>query len=205
MPALSESEIAARLTPLPLLRWESSAPGRHAAVLLPLILENDAWKLLFIVRSETVAEHRGQVAFPGGARDPQDRFPADTALRETCEEIGLPPDAIRLLGGLDAVLTSSSYQVIPIVGSLKGAPELRLDAREVAAAFTVPLGWFICEGFPEWRDVPSRPGQAQRTALYYPEYQGRTIWGVTAGLTSNLLAALHPDAPRLLPPDHHAR
>ncbi len=99
---LSEERIRSVLHPHPVhvdpglldpgFRLPLDGRARSAAVLVPLVCQDDDWHLLFTRRTDTVQDHKGQVAFPGGAAEPGDRDRAETALREAWEEIGLPPD-----------------------------------------------------------------------------------------------------------------
>ena len=124
--------------PLPV----SQPERRHAAVLVPLLFEAGEWRLLFIRRATNDRDrHSGQVAFPGGAREPLDRNDVHTALREAHEEIGLTPGRVRVLGTLGAYVTISRYRVVPVVAVIDGTHSLVLQASEVARAFTIPLPW----------------------------------------------------------------
>src|SRR5574342_1395009 len=87
-----------------------------AAVLVPLVWQDDEWHLLFTRRTDKVESHKGQVSFPGGACDDGETTPEQTALREAEEEIGLEPNNVRVLGRLTNLITISHFRVTPGVG-----------------------------------------------------------------------------------------
>src|SRR5437868_6216009 len=90
-------------------------PLRAAAVLIPLVHWADEWHLIFTRRTDIVEHHKNQVSFPGGATDPGDLSPEDTALREAEEEIGMRRSDVRLLGRLGEMVTISNFVVTPVV------------------------------------------------------------------------------------------
>ncbi len=167
---------------------KTSKTPRCSAVLVPLIrIEND-WHLLLIKRSETVVDHKGQVAFPGGACETEDDNLEATALRETREEIGIAPQEIRILGRLRELVTVSGYCVAPIVGIIKWPFTLSLSADEVSRAFTIPLLWLAD---PENRETrkQKRLG-SDLEVIYYKPYGDEILWGATARMVKNLLEVL---------------
>ena len=109
--------------------------------------------MFFTRRSEHLADHSGQIAFPGGRAEAGNSGPLQTALREACEEIGLPPGAVHPLGILEPVDTSSGFRVWPVVGVLRLPVEPRPSSPEVAEAFWIPLDWLAAEGRWESRPV----------------------------------------------------
>jgi 8-oxo-dGTP pyrophosphatase MutT (NUDIX family) len=194
---LSESEITRRLAAAPLgpaeddfaASWMPAAP-RPAAVLIPFLRVADAWHILFTRRTEMVADHKGQVAFPGGRADPGDPSPEFTALREANEEIGLNPGDVNVLGCLKKLPTITNYCVTPVVGVIPWPYPLRLEAIEVCRAFCIPLTWLAD---PAHREIRTRtlPGTAAPLpVIYFQHYDGELLWGVSAQITVNLLTAL---------------
>jgi 8-oxo-dGTP pyrophosphatase MutT (NUDIX family) len=147
-----------------------------------------SWHVLLIRRSDTLPEHRGQVAFPGGARDPEDVDVEKTALRETFEEIGVKPDQIRILGRLDELVTNSGYILTPIVGIMSWPQPLKLEPNEVARAFIIPLSWLADPAHHEERDY-QRDGQIRRV-IFFELYDGELLWGISARIMVEFLAAL---------------
>jgi 8-oxo-dGTP pyrophosphatase MutT (NUDIX family) len=93
-----------------------------AAVLVPLIWENDEWHILYTRRTDRVESHKGQVSFPGGACDEGETTPEQTALREAEEEIGLNPQHVKVLGRLANMITISNFRVTPVVGVITKWP-----------------------------------------------------------------------------------
>ncbi|MGE5314849.1 MAG: NUDIX hydrolase, partial [Acidobacteriota bacterium] len=119
--------------------------GRQSAVLVPIIEADDgSFDLLLTKRTDRVEHHKGQISFPGGAADPQDESLTATALREAFEEIGLPEDAVRVLGVLDQVWTPSGFLITPIVGIIDSPmPLLAPSPAEVEEILIVPLEHFF--------------------------------------------------------------
>lgn len=169
----------------PAIRTEWDA--RLAAVLIPLFNEDGVWKVLFTRRTDHLDSHQGQVAFPGGAVDPQDNGPEDAALRETQEEIGIPTTEIEILGRLDSLLTVTQFQIVPIVGKIPWPTGLTINEMEVARVFSVPLDWLRDERNVEARLREFPPTGKPVKVFYFKPYDGEVIWGATARLTLNLL------------------
>jgi 8-oxo-dGTP pyrophosphatase MutT (NUDIX family) len=163
---------------------------RQAAVLAPLVWFNHQWSLLFTRRTETVNNHKGQVSFPGGAAEPEDRSPEDTALREAYEEIGLRPEDVLVYGRLASRPTVSSFLVTPVVGRVRWPVELYISPHEVGRVFTIPLDWLAD---PANREERPRTLPTGRTidVIYYQIYDDELLWGATARITLDLLKALH--------------
>jgi len=163
---------------------------RNAAVLMPLLYRDAEWHLLFIRRATSERDrHSGQVAFPGGARDPLDRDDVHTALREAHEEIGLAADRVRVLSVLEPYVTVTRYQVVPVVGVIDGHHSLKLQTSEVARAFTIPLSWLRRREHMSFR---SRDGADPAIArchpvIVYHSYDQEILWGASARMTLNLL------------------
>ncbi len=169
------------------LRW------RRAAVLIPMIWQDDGWHLLFIRRTEQVAEHKGQVAFPGGAVDPEDETPEDTALREAYEEVGLQPAHVRVLGRLSDYYTITNYLITPVVGVIPWPYPLQLSREEVSRAFTIPLAWLADPAHWEQR-LYTRANGSQEWVIFYQLFNGENLWGVTGRITVNFLKILNQSA-----------
>ena len=104
---------------------------RCAAVLVPLLEKAGEWHVLVTQRTNEVQHHRGQISFPGGACDTDDASLQATALRETYEEIGVPPAAVEVLGLLDDMWTSSRFAITPVVGVIPYPFAFRLNPAEV--------------------------------------------------------------------------
>ncbi len=167
---------------------KASNSARCAAVLVPLVRIEGDWHLLLIKRSEKVADHKGQVAFPGGACETDDESLEATALRETAEEIGIAPQDVKILGRLRELVTVSGYCVAPIVGVIKWPHELSLSPDEVSRAFTIPLDWLTDPKNRETR-FQNRLG-IEVEVIYYSPYDGEVLWGATARMVKNLLEVI---------------
>jgi 8-oxo-dGTP pyrophosphatase MutT (NUDIX family) len=154
---------------------------RPAAVLLPLLQQEGEWHILFIRRTEVDGDyHSGQVALPGGAKDPEDPDNIAAALRETNEELGIQPDDIQILGTLNDFITISNYRVTPVVATISWPLSLTPAEDEVARVFTIPLNWLLTTGNHETshRQLPNGLGNA--SVIYFKRYDGELLWGATA-------------------------
>lgn len=164
---------------------------RPAAVLIPFLKNGSEWELLFIRRTSKPQDpHSGQVAFPGGAKDPQEIDLKDTALREMYEEIGVSPSDVRILGNLQDFVTITSYQVTPFVGLIPWPYPLKLEEDEVSRAFTIPLKWLADPQNYYIRQRALPPPYEPVPVVYYQPYDGDVLWGASAGFTLALLEVL---------------
>jgi 8-oxo-dGTP pyrophosphatase MutT (NUDIX family) len=162
-------------------------PGcEPAAVLVPLLLDAEVPELLFTRRTDDVETHKGQVSFPGGVCDEEDRGPVDTALRETEEELGIPRRLVDVVGCLPDLTTPTGFCITPVVGLLSTLPPLAPNPAEVAEVFRVPLGHFA-GGRSEQRILD---GVARQVWFY--DYHGTVIWGATAAMARMLLERVAP-------------
>jgi 8-oxo-dGTP pyrophosphatase MutT (NUDIX family) len=191
-PAINEAQIAARLresrntsyseTPFS----EFTGPPRPAAVLIPLVCWEGDWHLLFTRRTDLVEHHKGQVSFPGGATDPGDESPEQTALRELEEEIGVLPVDVRVLGRMGEYLTVTNFRVTPVVGTIPWPYCFKVHTLEVGRVFTVPLAWLAER---ENRLEFTRQETGRGVVVFLP-YDGEWVWGATARMTVIFLEAL---------------
>ena len=153
-----------------------------AAVLIPII-RRAMPTVLFTRRTTHLARHAGQVSFPGGRLNEDDRSLVETALRETREETGIGPGFISVAGFLEAYETGTGFAILPVVGLLTEGYSLVPDGREVAEIFEVPLAFLLdaanCERQTgEW--------QGASREFYSFHYEGHHIWGATAAIVANL-------------------
>jgi 8-oxo-dGTP pyrophosphatase MutT (NUDIX family) len=167
------------------LLFTSEKPLTPASVLIPLVAHPDRMTLLLTQRTAHLHDHAGQVSFPGGRVDPQDRDAVATALRETEEEIGLSRRHIEVIGALPDYVTGTGFRVTPIVALVHPPFELAADSFEVAEIFEVPLAFLMNGANHERRSAtfPNRPGRRSFYAIPYEDY---FIWGATAGMLRNL-------------------
>jgi 8-oxo-dGTP pyrophosphatase MutT (NUDIX family) len=151
---------------------------KEASVLAPLFMRGGEPYALLTMRPETLRKHPGQVAFPGGGREPQDVTPLHTALRELDEELGIKPEAVEVLGMLGTMPTVTSFLVTPFVGVIPDGLTLTPSAEEVQEVLEVPL--------LRVRIEKRRAYQADRDA-YVWEGSARFIWGATYRMVQQLL------------------
>ena len=134
-----------------------------------------------------VTSHKGQISFPGGASEPEDGDVADTALRETSEEIGLSPESIKLIGEMDDFSTISGFLVTPVVGIVPDDATFDTDINEVEELFEEPLTAFQDPAVHELITV-DHDGTMHEYHSY--EIGQRVVWGATAGIIHRLLTVL---------------
>jgi 8-oxo-dGTP pyrophosphatase MutT (NUDIX family) len=163
---------------------------RPAAVLIPLLRKENAWHVLFTRRTDTLPEHSGQVAFPGGRSEPGDLNAEGTALREASEEIGLKPTDVKILGRLNEFITITNYRVTPVVGLIPWPFSLQLEKREVSRVFTIPLDWLADPANREEQLRPLPPPYAPVMVIYFHPYDNEILWGASARFTVTLLKIL---------------
>lgn len=156
---------------------------RAAAVLVPLVDRTEGMSVLLTLRNAGLPHHAGQISFPGGRFEESDISAAATALRETEEEIGLPRDSVEIVGRLDDYITGTGFLVAPIVGLIRPPYALNPDPSEVAAAFEVPLAFFLD---PANHRRESRVFNGVERRFYAMPYGDKYIWGATAAMLMNL-------------------
>jgi 8-oxo-dGTP pyrophosphatase MutT (NUDIX family) len=163
------------------------AQPMRAAILMPIVLRDAGMTLLFTQRASHLRRHAGQVSFPGGRIERSDDGPLGAALRETEEEIGLPRSFIQPVGYLPTMLVITGYAVTPVVSFVQPGFHLRLDEREVADVFEVPLAHFLdtANHVPRQRQL----GEVSATVYDFP-FGERLIWGATAGIIMALYRRL---------------
>ena len=162
-------------------------PLTPAAVLVPLVERPAGMTVLLTQRTAHLSDHAGQISFPGGRIEPADKGPQEAALREAFEEIGLPPDRVEPVGRLDDYETRTGFFIVPIVGIVAPPFPLKVDPVEVAEVFEVPLS-FILDPRNHRRESLMFKGRERQ--FYVLPYEGRYIWGATAGMLVNLYEVL---------------
>ena len=151
---------------------------RPAAVLL-LVVNHFEPTVVFTQRTAHLADHAGQISFPGGRCDDDDCTPERTALREAQEEIGLDASRVELLGRLPEYRTSTGFSVTPVVGWAEPPVSYRPDPHEVAEVFEVPLGFLLD---PRNHRYESAFFKGRMRHYWAMPYGDRFIWGATAGM-----------------------
>ncbi|MBS0478847.1 MAG: CoA pyrophosphatase [Proteobacteria bacterium] len=153
------------------------------AAVLVAITDRSEPGVILTLRTDTLRRHAGQVAFPGGRIDPDDRDAVAAALREAEEEIALPRDAVELVGAADRYITVTGYAVTPVIGVIAPDLDYHPNEAEVADVFEAPLAFIFnpdnqIQASAEWRG-------RQRT-YYEITWRDRRIWGATAAMIVNL-------------------
>jgi 8-oxo-dGTP pyrophosphatase MutT (NUDIX family) len=167
---------------------EPGTDCRRAAVLMPILLAPEGARVVYTLRTGELRDHAGQVSFPGGSPEPQDRSLMATALREAEEEVDLEPNLVEVIGEFeDMYIPPSKFLVRPFVGLLREEAELVLAPEEVEAIFTVSLEELMSpETFK--KVVWKREGRPHEVPIF--AVGGHEIWGATAAMTAGLLARL---------------
>ena len=162
-----------------------------AAVLVALVERAEGVTTLFTQRTSHLAHHAGQISFPGGHTDPEDVDAEDTALREAEEEVGLHRRHVQIIGRLDEYVTRTGFSVSPVVGLVSPPFDITPDPNEVEDVFEVPLAFLMD---PANHQRHKREVNGVRRDFYAMPYEGRFIWGATAGMVKNLYDVLRGSA-----------
>lgn len=165
--------------------------SRDAAVLIAVFEDGGESHIVLTKRPETMPSHRGEIAFPGGKRDPGDPSLEAAALREAREEVGIEPASVDVIAQLDSLGTvATQFTIAPFVGLLPAPPLLVPEPQEVVDAFAVPVSelldpeayheerWHL---FGDWR------------SMAFFDLPGETVWGATARILTRFLAHLTED------------
>jgi 8-oxo-dGTP pyrophosphatase MutT (NUDIX family) len=162
-------------------------PIRPAAVLIGIVDHPDPTVLL-TQRSANLADHAGQISFPGGKIDATDASPLDAALREAWEEIGLDRGFVDPVGYLDLYGTSFGFRILPTVAKVRPGFTLRVSRSEVDDAFEVPLAFLMN---PANHQTHTREFRGMERSYYAMPYAERYIWGATAGILRTLYQRIY--------------
>ena len=153
-------------------------PIRPAAVLIGVV-DHAVPTVILTQRSAHLNDHAGQISFPGGKIDATDASPLDAALREAEEEIGLKREFVDPVGYLDLYGTSFGFRILPTVARVRPGFKLRINESEVDDAFEVPLAFLMN---PANHQLHSKEFRGIERTYYAMPYEGRYIWGATAGI-----------------------
>lgn len=159
---------------------------RPAAVLVPISAERRT--VILTKRSARLRHHAGQIAFPGGKKDPSDATLEAAALRESHEEIGLAPQDVTLLGSLPTHETVTAFTVTPFVGLVGAQYRPEREVGEVDEIFEVPLD-FLAK--PDNFRIEGRRWQGRKRYYYTAPYGPYYIWGATARILRAFADRLH--------------
>lgn len=179
--ALATRGTGKRLGDLPV-----EAQNKQSAVLIPLYELDGELRMILTRRSSQMRHHQGEVAFPGGRKDPEDESLWDTATREAWEEVALPLGLATQMGELDSFVTVSSNSLVhPLVGFLPHLPELVASPAEVEHIIDVPVAELLLDevyGSERWELF------GQHRTLHFFHLHGDTIWGATAAMVHQFLS-----------------
>lgn len=191
---MDEAGVRVRLSHLPpaslLPAPDGLAPAQDglvpAAVLVAIVLGRDL-SVLLTKRAARLTRHAGQVCFPGGRIEPSDASPAEAALREATEEIGLDPCVVSLLGRLPDHVSGSGFRITPVVGLIPAGLHFMPAPAEVATVFALPVATLLDATAPVQK-VAERGGKWRTFWVWpHPEHE---IWGATAAILLSLASIL---------------
>lgn len=171
-------------------RQKLEVPRKEAAILVPLYFLDNEWHIIFTKRTNHLPYHSGEISFPGGSREKKDNSKKETALRETQEEIGIPANSMQILGKLDDQLSVADINVTPYVAriiDLNAMIYMKPQEDEVEEIFQVPLHFFYRKS-TFWQENWIRNNQTHK--VYFYNFKGRIIWGLTARVVKNLIEIL---------------
>ena len=162
----------------------------QAAVLI-LITDNDNdYSIVFTERSKKLPSHAGEVAFPGGKKEDEDKNLIETVLRETYEEIGIGSNLIKILGRMDPQESRFGISVTPYVGYASGILKFKKDPKEVETIFSVSLN-YLRKNPQISNKITNAIGETFETPVI--NYENHKIWGLTLGFTLQFLELIEID------------
>lgn len=160
-----------------------SATGlKQASVMMLFMNKEGQVHVLLTRRTDTLATHRGQVAFPGGRVDAGDEDRLAAAFRETEEEVGISRDKIEYLGRFDDYVSIAGYHVFCFVGAIEYPYEYALNSNEAESSFDAPLSMFVEQAYDRY-EIFNYQGNDYRVFYYY--YSNYEIWGLTARILTD--------------------
>ncbi|MHA1826531.1 MAG: NUDIX hydrolase [Candidatus Heimdallarchaeota archaeon] len=171
-----------------LLQDDGSTQG---AVIVPLFQREGQIFVLLTKRTENLSIHKGQISFPGGKKEPNDKAIFHCALRETLEEIGIPPEKIALLGALDQLKTfGSNVLLTPFVCEVAFPFELKPNSGEVEEVIEIPFKELLKN--ENWSQKTIQVDKIKEKIIYYFDYEHWTVWGATAQILHQLVTLVRP-------------
>lgn len=180
---------------------------KQSAILVPIVSYQNEDCLLFEVRSQNLKSQPGEICFPGGRVEQRDKNEEETAVRETCEELGLSKSDIKVVGPLDILVTPFQFKITPFVAQLDDYRKIKLNQSEVESVFYVPAKYFL-NNPPQtyFNKITIQPhsdfplhllpngktynwGKGSYPVHFY-QYQEYVIWGITARIIQNFVQIL---------------
>ncbi|MBQ0141124.1 MAG: CoA pyrophosphatase [Kurthia sp.] len=179
----------------------------EAAIIIPLVEIENQWHIVFELRSQNMSKQPGDVSFPGGKIDITDLSPEFAAIRETHEELGVALDEITILTDLSPFIFSPNFAIYPFVAEIPYQENYAVSEAEVEKIITIPLDWLLehepymhvmsflpkpSDDFPFEKIAKGRDydWRKQATEEWFYEYEGITIWGVTARILKYFIEQL---------------
>ena len=159
----------------------------EASVLIPILTFKKDLEILLTKRSNSLKNHPGQIAFPGGKKDQIDSSPIETALRETQEEVGLNPKNVEIIASLPSHKTATGFVIKPYLGLINQPFSETLRQGEVDEIFTVPYEYISNE---KNFSIQTRKWNGSQRSYYVVPYGPYYVWGATARILLNLSRAL---------------
>ena len=166
-------------------------PPVPAAVLVPIIMRPEP-SLLLTRRTAHLKSHAGQVSFPGGRIDPEDKDAEAAALREAWEEIALDPAVVEIIGRMDDYVTGTGYRITPVLGLLPPDARVRPSPDEVEAVFEFPFSVLLDPDAPRRQKQHVRGQWREYWVWPHPDH---FIWGATAAIMHHLAGKLRCASP----------
>ena len=178
---------------LPLGDWRTLDGLRDSAVLAILVERQGEDRLIFNRRRDDLPYHPGQICFPGGARDGTEDA-ATCAVRETCEEMGLATTDLDVLGRMPDRVSIAGFLVTPFVARLRGTPDFRAAAEEVAEVFEVPVALFLDAARWGYTETTHKRARFRRVPRFDSDENHR-IWGLTGIILRDFVTQVMGFAP----------
>jgi 8-oxo-dGTP pyrophosphatase MutT (NUDIX family) len=158
-------------------------PDYKKSAVLILFMEKDGLPhVVMTLRTDKVSTHKGQVSFPGGGYDSTDKDFLETALRETMEEVGIPPEEIEILGEFDEYISVMGYHVYVYAGAVNRAQEYIVCRDEIDEMLEVPFSIFYNEAYNKCEKITY---EGRDYDVYYYDFGSTTIWGMTARIITD--------------------
>lgn len=162
-----------------------STPARKSAVAVIIYSDNNRYKLILTERSQNLNNHAGEISFPGGTYDLEDKSLFNTIIRETYEEIGLQLFNKHYIGQLNDIWTLTGYLIQPFVFLIKEPINIRPNPDEINSILNIPITFFE-EDKNRLHQIINYKNRQLNSFTY--TYEGHTIWGATATILATLFS-----------------